>query len=97
MIIETTIKIYVSEENEPLVGYIADAEGIVKKNEEEMETIPEAIKRIMNTTHTVATMQKIIPHLERYFGIKDKVQFDALLDSLNNGAVEVSTIIKNNV
>lgn len=94
MIIETTIKIHVSGANEPLVPYLANAKGLVKKNDEEMETVPEAIERIMNNAHRVATMQEIVPDLERYFGIKDKAQFDSLLESLQNGAVEVSTVIK---
>jgi hypothetical protein len=94
MIIETITRIHISEANEALVPYLAHNKGLIKKNDEEMETVPEAVERIMNNCHRVAAYQEIVPDLERYFGIKDKAQFEVLIEALNNGSIEVITVIK---
>jgi hypothetical protein len=87
MKITTTTIQHISEQNKPFVPYIASK---LKLDE---ETVNETIIRVLNEAHRQANILLILPYLEKYFGEKDKAMFDAIVEAMNTGALEVETTI----
>lgn len=94
MIITTTQIFTISPENEPFVELIIQKAG-GKISEE--ETTEQAINRIVAQPFHKMTRSMVVPTLYEYFGMVGKANADALVELIDNGALETTLEITESV
>lgn len=88
--ITTTQTFHISDENAPFI------ELIIQKARwyiNDVETMDEAIPRIMQPPIHMLTRSMVVPALSEYFGIAWKQSADILIEAVDNWALTTQTIV----